>query len=178
LVMKFLRQAGVPAIKFQPSASTRTRGEQLMYFETFPLKEALSHSLTPVVYGDVSIDAAQGMSIVSTEKLFDHLARELWPSRIILAGHVDGVYTQDPLTHPQARRIAAITPGNWAEVETMLGGSHAVDVTGGMLSKVREMYQLTLAQPPMQALIISAEQPGQVEAALKGQAAGLGTVIN
>ncbi len=86
LVVNALRQAGVPAMRFQPSASTRTRGEQLMYFETFPLKEALSHGLVPVVYGDVSVDARQGMSIVSTEKLFDNLARELAPSRIILAG--------------------------------------------------------------------------------------------
>jgi len=39
----------------------------------------------------------------------------------------------------------------------MSGGSHGVDVTGGMLTKVWEMYELTLALPPMQALIISAE---------------------
>ena len=118
------------------------------------------------------------MSIVSTEKLFDNLARELTPSRIILAGHVDGVYEHDPLTHPNARLIDTIDSSNWAEVETMLSGSHAVDVTGGMFTKVRDMYRLTLAMPPMQAMIISAEQPGCVEAALKGQMIDFGTVIN
>jgi isopentenyl phosphate kinase len=178
IIMKALRQAGVPAIRFQPSASTRTRGEQLMYFETFPIKEVLKHGLVPVIYGDVSVDASQGMSIVSTEKLFDSLARELTPSRIILAGHVDGVYTQDPLVHPEAELIEDIDRTNWEEVEAVLGGSHGVDVTGGMFSKVREMYRLTVAMPPMQAIIMSAEKPGHLEMLLKGQMVSFGTVIN
>jgi isopentenyl phosphate kinase len=178
IVLKALRQAGVPAIRFQPSASTRTRGEQLMYFETFPLKEVIKHNLVPVIHGDVSVDANQGMSIVSTELLFDNLARELAPHRIILAGQVDGVYEADPLTNPEAELIAEIDRSNWDEVEAMLGGSHGVDVTGGMFSKVREMYRLTLAMPPMQAMIMSAEIPGNLEAVLKGQMVHFGTLIN
>jgi len=178
IVMKALRQVGVPAIKFQPSASTRTRGEQLMYFETHPLKEVLKHGLVPVIYGDVSVDANQGMSIVSTEKLFDNLARELAPNRIILAGHVDGVYEKDPLTHPDAELIEDIDRTNWDEIEAALGGSHGTDVTGGMFSKVREMYRLTLAMPPMQAMIMSAQEPGHLEAVLKGQMVSFGTLIN
>jgi len=178
IVMKALRDAGVPAIKFQPSASTRTRGEQLMYFETFPLKEALKHSLVPVIYGDVSVDANQGMSIVSTEKLFDNLARELSPGRIILAGHVAGVYDKDPLAQPDAELIEDIDRTNWDKVEAVLGGSHGTDVTGGMFTKVREMYRLTLAMPPMQAMIMSAEEPGHIEDVLKGKMVDFGTLIN
>ncbi|MFQ5611919.1 MAG: isopentenyl phosphate kinase [Anaerolineae bacterium] len=178
IVMKVLRRAGVPAMKFQPSASTRTRGEQLMYFETFTIKEVLNHGLVPVVYGDVSVDARQGMSIVSTEKLFDNLARELNPARIVLAGQVEGVYDKDPLAHPDAGLIEDIDSSNWEEVEALLGGSHGYDVTGGMLTKVRDMYRLTLAMPPMQAMIISAETPGNVEAVLMGQAVDFGTLIN
>ncbi|MCB0210910.1 MAG: isopentenyl phosphate kinase family protein [Anaerolineae bacterium] len=178
LVVSALRRVGVPAMKFQPSASTRTRGEQLMYFETFPLKEALKHGLVPVVYGDVSVDAAQGMSIVSTEVLFDNLARELTPSRIVLAGQVDGVYEADPTANPDAEIIEDIDRSNWDEVEAVLGGSHGTDVTGGMFTKVRDMYRLTLAMPPMQAMIMSAEEPGNLEAVLKGQMVSFGTLIN
>jgi isopentenyl phosphate kinase len=178
IVMKALRQVGVPAIRFQPSASTRSRGKQLMYFETFPIKEVVKHGLTPVIHGDVSVDAAQGMSIVSTETLFDNLARELGPSRIILAGQVEGVYSADPLANPGAELIEDIDRTNWQEVEAMLGGSHGTDVTGGMFSKVREMYRLTLAMPPMQAMIMSAEKPGNLEAVLKGQMVNFGTLIN
>jgi isopentenyl phosphate kinase len=178
LILKALRAAGVPALHFQPSASTRTRGEQLMYFETFPIKEVIKHGLVPVIHGDVSVDATQGMSIVSTEMLFDNLARELSPSRIILAGHVDGVYEADPLINPQAKLIEEIDRTNWEEVEAVLGGSHGTDVTGGMFSKVRSMYRLTLAMPPMQAMIMSAEKPGHLETVLKGQMVNFGTLIN
>jgi len=178
IVMRALQKAGVPAMRFQPSASTRTRGEQLMYFETFPLKEVLAHGLVPVVYGDVSVDANQGMSIVSTETLFDNLARELTPDRIILAGQVDGVFEADPTTDPDAEPIDSIDSTNWDEVEAMLGGSAATDVTGGMFTKVRDMYRLTLAMPPMQAMIMSAAEPGHVEAVLQGQMVDFGTLIN
>ncbi len=178
IIVKALRQAGVPAMRFQPSASTRTRGEQLMYFETFPIKESIKHGLVPVIHGDVSVDANQGMSIVSTEKLFDNLARELTPARIILSGHVEGVYDADPLTNPEAEIIEDIDRTNWDELETVLGKSHGIDVTGGMFTKVREMYRLTLAMPPMQAMVMSAEQPGNVEAVLKGQVVDFGTLIN
>lgn len=178
IVVTALRAAGVPAIRFQPSASTRTRGEQLMYFETHPLKEVLRHGLVPVVFGDVSVDANQGMSIVSTETLFDNLARELTPSRIILVGQVDGVYNADPATNPDAELIEDIDRVNWGTVEAVLGSSAGADVTGGMYTKVRDMYRLTLAMPPMQAMVISGEKPGNVEAVLKGQMVSFGTLIN
>jgi isopentenyl phosphate kinase len=118
------------------------------------------------------------MSIVSTEKLFDNLARELSPGRIVLSGQVDGVYDRDPFSDPAAELIEDIDSSNWSEVEAKLGGSHGVDVTGGMFTKVRDMYRLTVAMPPMQAMIISAEQPGNVEKVLKGQAVNFGTLIN
>jgi isopentenyl phosphate kinase len=91
---------------------------------------------------------------------------------------VDGVYDRDPLTDPEAELIEEIDTSNWSQVEAKLTGSHGVDVTGGMFTKVRDMYRLTVAMPPMQAMIISAEQPGNVEKVLKGQAVNFGTLIN
>lgn len=178
LVVDGLLEAGVPAISFQPFASARTRKEQLMYFETHSLKEVLKHGLVPVIYGDVAIDAVQGMSIVSTEKLFDNLARELNPERILLAGDLDGVYTTDPRLDPGAELFDFIDSTNWAAVEASLGGSQATDVTGGMFTKVRDMYHLTLAMPPMQAMIFSGLKPGNVQSALLGKTADFGTLIN
>jgi isopentenyl phosphate kinase len=95
-----------------------------------------------------------------------------------LAGQVGGVYEADPLVNPEAELIDSIDNSNWGEVEAMLTGSHGVDVTGGMFSKVREMYRLTLAMPPMQAMIMSVQQPGHLEAVLKGQMVDFGTLIN
>ncbi|MFQ5576605.1 MAG: isopentenyl phosphate kinase [Anaerolineae bacterium] len=178
IVMDALLRAGIPAISFQPSASTRTRRGQLMYFETYSLKEVLAHGLAPVVYGDVTIDAAQGVNIVSTEQLFDNLARELNPERILLAGDLDGVYAGDPKLDPNVTLIEDIDATNWEAVQALLGGSQGADVTGGMYTKVRDMYHLTLAMPPMQVMVFSGLEPGNVESALLGQPADFGTLIN
>ncbi len=178
IVVDILLEAGIPAIAFQPSASARMRQGQLMYFETHALKTVLEHGLVPVVYGDVSVDAVQGVNIVSTEKLFDSLARELNPERILLAGDVDGVYTTDPKLNSAAELIEDIDSTNWIEIEASLGGSLAVDVTGGMYTKVKDMYHLTLAMPPMQAMIFSGAEPGNVESVLLGKTADFGTLIN
>ncbi|MEM7033446.1 MAG: isopentenyl phosphate kinase [Chloroflexota bacterium] len=178
IVVDILLEEGVPAISFQPSASARTRKDQLMYFETYSIREVLKHGLVPVIYGDVSVDAVQGVNIVSTEKLFDSLAREMNPERILLAGDVDAVYVGDPKVTDDAEIIEEVDVLNWEEVEASLTGSQAVDVTGGMYSKVRAMYHLTLAMPPMQAMIFSGEEADNVKEVLLGSVVDFGTLIN
>jgi isopentenyl phosphate kinase len=178
LVTDLMLEEGVPVVSYQPSASARCRRGELMYFDTHPMKQVLEANLVPLVYGDVAVDAVQGFTIVSTEQIFDNIARELHPTRIILAGIVDGVYDADPLADSEARRYREITPGNWEEVKGALGGSHAVDVTGGMFSKVQDMYHLVLAQPPLQVHIVSGEISGHVGSALSGSYTDLGTLIH
>jgi isopentenyl phosphate kinase len=177
LVTDLMLQEGVPVVSYQPSASARCRRGELMYFDTHPMKQVLEANLVPLVYGDVAVDAVQDFTIISTEQVFDNIARELQPTRIILTGIVDGVYDADPLSDPEAVRFEEITQDNWAEVEVALGGSHAIDVTGGMFSKVRDMYHLVLAQPPLQVHIISGETPGHVRSVLSGSDIDIGTRI-
>ncbi|GAB4547495.1 MAG: isopentenyl phosphate kinase [Anaerolineae bacterium] len=177
LVTDLLLEEGVPVVSYQPSASARCRKGELMYFDAHPMKQVLAAGLVPMVYGDVAVDAAQGFTIISTEQIFDNIARELQPARIILAGVVDGVYDADPFQHPEASRYDEITLDNWEEVQIALGGSHGTDVTGGMFSKVRDMFHLVLAQPPLQVHIVSGETPGQVLSALLGSDRSIGTLI-
>jgi isopentenyl phosphate kinase len=148
-----------------------------MYFDTHPMKQVLKAGLVPLVYGDVAVDAVQGFTIISTEQIFDNIARELQPTRIILAGIVDGVYNADPRKYPDASRYKEITLDNWEEVSRVLSGSHGTDVTGGMFSKVRDMFHLVLAQPPLQVQILSGESPGDVASALAGSDRDIGTII-
>jgi isopentenyl phosphate kinase len=177
LVSDLLLEEGLPIVSYQPSASARCRKGDLMYFDTHPMKEVLKAGMLPLVYGDVAVDAVQGYTIISTEQIFDNVARELQPARIILAGIVEGVYDADPILHPDAVRYEEITLDNWEEVENTLGGSHATDVTGGMFSKVRDMFHLVLAQPPLQVHVISGENPGDVASALAGSDRDIGTLI-
>jgi isopentenyl phosphate kinase len=176
LVTDCLFDLGLPVVSFQPSASALCHARELLRMEVEPVKRALQGGLIPILFGDVAMDDAQGFSIISTEQIFAYLTRQLKPTGIVLAGIVDGVYDSDPLRHPDAARFAQITPQNWPQVRASLGGSHATDVTGGMLSKVQAMLDLVVAQPALRASIVSGAIPGRVQQALAGDTA-VGTAI-
>jgi isopentenyl phosphate kinase len=166
LVTDALLDQGVPALPLQPSASALSHDGELVHLETAPLKVALERKLVPVVYGDVSFDAVRGSAIISTEQIFAYLAPYLKPARVILAGHVEGVFTSDPLRDTGTRLVKDISVAGLAEMEGMLAGSPETDVTGGMLSKVQIMARLIEAQPTLTVRIISGEREGLIKRAL------------
>jgi isopentenyl phosphate kinase len=94
-----------------------------------------------------------------------------------MVGEVDGVYDGDPLTDSSASRIPRITPGTFGGLETQLGGSHGVDVTGGMLTKVRQMVQLVAQGYVERVHLISGRREGALERALLDRALHEGTLI-
>lgn len=177
LVADTFLAAGVLVWTLQPSASARCRGGELVSLEIAPVEAALAHGLVPLVYGDVALDEVRGGTILSTEQIFACLTRQLHPARIILVGEVDGVFEDDPLRNSAARPVPKISAANWTEVQATLGGSHAPDVTGGMLAKVQEMVALVREIPELEVQLISGERIGALKAALHaGEAAG-GTII-
>jgi len=131
-----------------------------------------------LVHGDVALDEEQGFTIISTETIFAYLTGLVQPARIILVGVVDGVYNADPLIHPGAVLIPKITPANIHDVNLWLSGSHGVDVTGGMFSKVRAMYDLVTTYPGVRVHIISGLRPGLLEEALCYPEKSIGTIIH
>ncbi len=173
--------AGLTAVAFSPAASALARDGQLFYLETDPLRTLLLAGGVPIVYGDAILDDVRGFTIASTEQLFVYLARSddltLRPRRIILVGEVAGVFTADPLKQPAATLIPTINGANLDRVRGMLGGSHGVDVTGGMLTKIMEMYALVQAVDSLQVLLLDGTIPGLLQRALLGEAVA-GTVIS
>ena len=142
LVTDALLAAGVPAVSIQPSASVVCRGGEIVQMSLEPIRHLLAHGAVPLVYGDVAVDAGRGCAIVSTEQVLGYLARNLAPDRIVEVGELDGVYTADPRRDAQAKLLPIVTPQILAALGDDLGGSHAVDVTGGMRAKVSLLLQL------------------------------------
>ena len=177
LVRDIFLEEGVGVVSCQPSASALCRGGKLIHLEMRPLHHLLAHDLIPIVYGDVAIDELWGSTIISTEEIFRYLARRLSPKCIVLAGQVGGVYTADPLLDESACLIGEISPRNFAQVERLLAGSHGIDVTGGMLSKVRSMYELVCEQPSLTVRVISGMRAGLIERVLL-EDIGEGTLIH
>lgn len=171
LVARALYTAQIPVVRLQPSASARAADGELIEMALHPLRSALEHGLTPLVYGDVALDDVRGGTIISTEKIFFYLARNLPVTQILLLGEVDGVYD------PTGAVIPHITPANLSAVESALAGSSGVDVTGGMESKVRDMVALAQTVPNLAIRIISGLQPGLLRAVLV-DGVSMGTLIS
>jgi isopentenyl phosphate kinase len=169
LVVEALRRANLPAVTLAPIAAVTSCDGQVNSWNLAPLKAALANGLLPVLHGDVVFDEVRGGTILSTEDLFAHLARQLHPSRILLAGLETGVWEDFP-----ARRhlIEEMTRQSFDQHAAGLGGSAGADVTGGMLAKVTEMLALVEQMPDLEVLIFSGKIPGNVRSALKGENPG------
>ncbi|MBN1147200.1 MAG: isopentenyl phosphate kinase family protein [Anaerolineales bacterium] len=169
LVVDALVEAGLPVISLPPSASVYAQDGQVASWNIAPIQAALQASLLPVIQGDTIFDAARGGTILSTEDLFARLAQDLRPRRVLLAGLEPGVWADYPKCE---QLLAEITPRNLAGALPSIGGSAAADVTGGMLSKVRQSLELAQRIPSLQVFIFSGEIEGAVEQALLGQPQG------
>ncbi len=171
-VMDALRNEEIPSVALGPVSAVTASDGKLRSWDLGPLKAALAAGLVPVVHGDVIFDDARGGTILSTEDLFEHIARELRPQRVLLAGLEGAVWADYPA---RKLRVEKITPASFDGVRASLGASHGADVTGGMESKVRQMLDLVQQVPGLTAQIFSGEQPGNLQKALAGET--LGTLI-
>jgi isopentenyl phosphate kinase len=161
-IVTALRKFGTPAIGIHPLHSCYAESGRIRSIQWRNLREMLSHSLVPVLHGDVVMDGARGVTIVSGDQLVVCLARLLRFGRIGLATDVPGVLDGDTV-------IPEITPESVPSLR--ISPSRHTDVTGGMEGKVREL--LALAREGMCAEIFHVDRIG---AFLDGQPHG-GTVV-
>jgi isopentenyl phosphate kinase len=173
IVMDALVRAGLPAIALPASASVTAKDAVVNKWDLDPLVSALHARLLPVVFGDVTFDTVRGGTILSTEDLFIHLAVNLKPSRILLAGLEKGVWADFPACQVLQEKI---TPQSYRTINSSLGGSRGTDVTGGMLAKVKQSLDLVEKVDGLEVLIFSGEEQGTVEKVLEGES--LGTLVH
>lgn len=168
-VMEALHRAGLPAISLAPVAAVTSGDGKVKAWDLTPLSSALEAGLLPVIYGDVIFDQERGGTILSTEDLFDHLARKLHPSRILLAGLEAGVWEDFPT---RKRLVEKLSLKTYEMVRAGIRESVSVDVTGGMAAKVGQMFDLVRALPGLSVGIFSGEEPGNVRRAIEGERIG------
>ena len=171
-VLDALRGAGIPALNCQPSASALARDTVIQSLALTPIRNALEHGLVPLVMGDVAVDEVRGGTIISTEDVFRYLAEHLRPTEILLAGIERGV-----LTHwPNGDVIPLINSANIDSLRSVLRGSHAADVTGGMESKVLEMLAQAQSISGLSIRIFSGVEESLLTKMLLGESEA-GTVV-
>lgn len=171
-VVQALHEAGMPAMTFSPAAGVWAENGQVAQWDLSQIKSALQKGILPVIHGDVVFDRAKGGTILSTEELFEHLARELHPGRILLAGLEEAVWADFPARRQGVRKL---TRESFEEIQQKTGRAAGTDVTGGMKSKIRQMLVLAEDIPGLTIQIFSGENPGNLGKALLGE--HLGTLI-
>jgi isopentenyl phosphate kinase len=169
IVLDILGEAGLPVIAFPPSACIFADDGQVSSMNPDPFRSALNAGLIPLVNGDVVFDRARGATILSTEDVFVALADFFTPDAILLCGMDEGVFEDFPQC---TRLISNITYLNKDEIFSRLGGSAAIDVTGGMVEKVRLMLAMVERIPSVRASIFSGNVTGNLQDALIGKEVG------
>jgi len=164
-VSKELIKNKIPAMPFEPTSTAVMDSGRLISIDTGALEGMLKIGLVPVLYGVPAYDIAQGCSILSGDQIITYLAKKLQASRIILATDVDGVFQTDPNKNTKAKLIKEINRANFAEVAKKISGSSNTDVTGGMLAKVREVFEIS----GLNGEIINGNKQNNVKRALLGE---------
>jgi len=175
LFVNALIQNGVCAVTVAPSSCILTKQGRIRIFQDKALTKLLEKGFVPVLYGDAVIDLAKGFTILSGDQLVSNLAIKFEAERIVVGVDVDGLYTADPKTNSSAKLIKKATLEKLKQLQKDVGGSQTVDVTGGMLGKIRELTSAVEKGIPV--LIVNAAKPNRIYKALKNEKV-LGTHIS
>ncbi len=167
LLVESLSDAGALPFSIAPSSCMVSAGGRPAAFASEPLLLALQRGLLPVLYGDVVLDRERGISIASTEQVFEIVATCLldrgWTIRRILwLGETDGLYDESGQTIPR------VSPAGFEQATQAIGDPKGTDVTGGMRHRLETA--LTLARLGIPSLLLNGLTPGLLGKALQGEA--------
>jgi isopentenyl phosphate kinase len=163
MVVEALSRAGVDCLPIHPLSCLILRDGRIDSFFNWPIKEMLKGGIMPVLHGDVAMDATGRAAIVSGDQLVAYLAKDLQADVVAVGSNVDGVIFS-------GRPLSKITRKDLSQVESAIGGSAGVDVTGGMRGKLLEL--LELADLGIDSVIFNAGREGNIARALKGECVG------
>ncbi len=170
-ILQLCAEEGLFPITVQPSAIAIAYGGKLQFMDTRAIRFLLDSDQIPLIHGDIVLDEKQDFTIASTEDQIQKLSDYIFFHRIVLISDVAGVLDAE------GKVIPVIDHTNYAGIIDQLGGSAGTDVTGGMRSKVEQIYQLIQESPNIQAIIISGDStPGVIAQAVLGES-NEGTLI-
>jgi isopentenyl phosphate kinase len=163
LVVEALVKAGVDAMPVHPFSGVLLREGRIEEMPVPLIREMVKDGLLPVLHGDVAMDGTRKAGIVSGDQLVPYLARALHAQVIAVGTNVDGVLFQ-------GKALTEISKGDLPRINSHLGKSSGIDVTGGMRGKLLEL--LELAEDGTSSVIFNAGIKGNITRALQGDKLG------
>ena len=168
---EFIKE-GLPVVAIPASSFMTATNKRITQGNLDSFKRYLAKGFIPVIYGDVVLDDELELCVISGDQIIQYLAINLNPDRVILGTDVDGVYDKNPKTHDDAIFFDKFS--SLDDLETLEGTTN-VDVTGGMVGKIKEL--LYLADLGIESKIINAEVENNIFKVLENEDVK-GTVIS
>lgn len=164
-VVETLKKHGVNAVSFSPCSAWRLDMKEMKHCDLDVIKDLIGLGITPVLHGDLLMDASSGFSVLSGDYIIYYLAKSLKVDRVLIGTDVDGVFDSDPKINRNAELIKEVNKRNVNSLK--IEKSSAIDVTGGMKSKVNEL--LKLANHKIESNIINIAKSKILERVLMGE---------
>ncbi len=164
LMTQTMIENGIPAASVAPGSCFVMEDGKLVMNDTEAIR-ALSHiGIMPVTFGDVVMDRKNGFGICSGDQLMEAMAELYKPDRIVFVSDIDGLYTANPKTNPDAELISEVTPDTLEQISSV---SDVDDVTGGVRNKMEAM--LRMCGDGRDCVLVNGTVPGRLMALLKGE---------
>ncbi|MDI3474959.1 MAG: isopentenyl phosphate kinase [Thermococcaceae archaeon] len=163
----FLSQ-NLPAFSVSTSSIFLTERGEIVYADIEVIEKLLELDFIPILFGDVSVDVAQGIDILSGDQIMAYLTKMLKPKKVIFLMDVDGIYDGKPGEGSLIQELAR------EEVPALLERLHCTasgtDVTGGICNKLRKAHEMAYYS---EVWFVNGKVPGRLSGAIRGD--GFGT---
>ena len=133
-VVEALTERDVPAVPGHPFSAASRDGDGRLTLPTGQVRTLLAEGFVPVLHGDLVAHAGEGTTVLSGDELVVSLAPAVDADRVGVCSTVPGVLDTD------GDVVDYI--GAFEQVASVLGGSDATDVSGGMAGKIRSLLAL------------------------------------
>ena len=180
LVMDAFVWHGIAAVSVTPLSCMITENGRIKSFDETVLRTLLKMNITPVLYGDATLDEKLGFTVLSGDQIISYIARKLNACRILIGVDVNGLYDADPKETKSAKLYAQLTLKELENIRARfmhtnkLDRSNESDVTGGLLGKITEL--IPALEQGIPVTIVNAAKPNYVYKVLIGEKVE-GTVI-
>jgi glutamate 5-kinase len=132
------------------------------------LRTLLANQVLPVINENDSVATAE-LKVGDNDNLAAMVAILVDADALIICSDIDGLYSANPRTTPDARFIPQVDVID-ATVYAMAGGSHHAIGTGGMVTKIQAADKAT--RQGVDTLIVNGQKAESFDALLRGEAAG------
>lgn len=166
IIMQAFLETGLPTISVSPSSFIIASNDKIKEMETTIVSNYIELGMIPVLFGDPVLDYIKGITILSGDQLAVVLAKKLGAKSIVFGVDIDGVFTSDPKISTNSKLIEVLDVNDF-EGQISVGGALPTDVTGGMLSKLREAS--SAVKEGIEVTLVNAGKRKRIEKALKDE---------